>query len=369
MSFTAQVDNKSAASSEPELSNKSPEYYTRDLPLTSEAMAASNERLSNALFRLGEAYKDDVHEPKPAIATFRTLENRFPQNDNRASVYYYLYNLYTETAQPDSADYYKQLLITNFPKTPLTQQLTNPNYFAEQQAEKAAMDARYEEVFEAYNAQRYAEAGALAQQMIERFPNSLLQPQLEFIRAASAGAGGNIAAYKSALAAVVQQYPSSDVAKTAAEMIALLEKQELQYAPPDNAPTAAAAPVAATVETPYLFSDKEHYAGVICEQSKDTAALFFALESYNADAYIEKNLEVNILKIGDNYAIATVRMFPTLQETKNYMDALEKSAALSGFPPPACRKVMITPENLTLLLQSKDIAAYLNFFTKKYLQP
>ncbi|MDR3351197.1 MAG: tetratricopeptide repeat protein [Prevotellaceae bacterium] len=371
ISFAIQAENKNVSDGKPELSNKSPEYYTRDLPLTPEAMAASNERLSNALFHLGEAYKDDVREPLPAIATFRALDSRFPQNDNRASTYYYLYDLYTETHNPDSADYYKQLLITNYPKTPLAQQLTNPNYFAEQQAEKAAMDAQYEKIFDAYNAQRYAEAGALAQQMIERFPNSLLQPQLEFIRAVSAGDGGNIAAYKNALSAVVNQYPSSDVAKTAAGMIALLEKQELQYTPtPENKPDVTApTPVTPAAAKPYLFSDKEHYAGIICENSKDTAALLFALESYNADAYIEKNLEVDIQKIGDSYVMAAIHTFPTLQEAESYMDALEHSAAIEDFPPQEYRKVLITPENLSLLIQSKNLAAYLIFFTKNYIQP
>jgi tetratricopeptide (TPR) repeat protein len=371
--FSAQAETQSVDSGEPALSNKSPEYYTRDLPLTPEKLEASNERLSNALFRLGEAYKDDVHEPAAAIATFRTLDSRFPQNDNRASVYYYLYALYTETAQPDSAEYYKQQLVTHYPKTPLAQQLTNPNYFAEQQAEKAAMDAQYEKVFEAYNARQYAEAGALAQQMIERYPNSLLEPQLDFIHAVSVGAGGDIAAYKSALATVIRQHPSSDIAKTAAEMIARLEKQELQYTLPDNEPAPAdapaAAPATATETTPYLFSDKAHYAGFICEQSKDTAALLFALESYNADAYIDKNLEVVFRKIGENYVMALVRAFPALPEAKSYMDALEKSVALENFPPQEYRKVLITPDNLELLIQSKDIAAYLNFFTKNYLQP
>ena len=373
MSFSATAENKTAGDGKPEPSNKSPEYYTRDLPLTPEAMTASNERLSNALFHLGKAYKDDVREPLPAIATFRALDSRFPENENRASVYYYLYDLYSETHKPDSAGYYKELLIANYPKTPLAQQLTNPDYFAEQQAEKATMEAQYEKIFDAYNAQRYTEAGALAQQMTERFPNSLLQPQLDFIRAVSAGEGGNIAAYKNALTAVVNQYPSSDVAKTAAGMITLLEKQELQYTLPagssDEPAAGTPAPVTPAAATPYLVSDKEHYAGVICENAKDTAALFFALESFNADAYIEKNLTVDIHKIGENYVMTTIRSFPTLHEAKSYLDALEHNAAMEKFPPQEYRKILITPENADLLMQSKDIAAYLNFFTKNYLQP
>jgi TolA-binding protein len=370
VSFSEQTaDNTEDTDKAP--SNKSKEYYTRDLPLTPEAMAASNERVSEALFKLGEAYKDDVHEPLSAIATFRTLDRRFPENNNRASAYYYLYELYAGESKTDSANHYKQLLINNYPKGPLAQQLTNPNYFAEQRAEKSAMEQQYERIFEIYTDHRYVEAGNLAQQMMQQYPNSLLQPQLEFIRAVSTGAGGNIAAYKRALSEVIKQYPTSDVAPVATEMIALLEKQELQYATASGSePAAGEQPTASGDSTAveYLFTTGAQYVGFICEQSQNTAGLLFALESYNADHHLDRNLEVAVQEIGRNYAIVFVRSFPALAAAQEYYSSIQTADVSADFPEQEFRPVIITPDNLERLVQSKDIAAYLHFFTLNYLK-
>lgn len=366
---TENTDDAGAQTPENTLSNKSPEYYLHDVPLTDEAMAASNLRLSNALFRLGEAYKDDVREPSEAIKTLRRLDTDFPKNDNRASTYFYLYELYTAANQPDSAGYYKQLLIDNYPKTPLAQQLTNPHYWTEQQAEKAAMERQYENVYTAYGERRYADADAQAQQMIQQFPNSLLQPQLEFIRALCAGAGGNIAVYKAALVAVTQHYPMTEVAAKATEIIAELEKKELQYTTVATTET----PEPETSETPepttvaYRFTDTTHYFGFICEKTTETAGLLFALESYNADAYLDANLEVVVRDIGANYAIVFVQSFHSLSDAQEYDAAIAQTDALQSFFPQDYRRVLISPANLEQLVNSKDVAAYLRFFATYYI--
>ncbi|MDR1681236.1 MAG: tetratricopeptide repeat protein [Prevotellaceae bacterium] len=353
------------------LSNKSPEYYLQDVPLTAEALAASNERLSTALFRLGEAYKDDVYEPVEAVKTFRRLDADFPQNDNRASTYFYLYELYTAANNPDSAGYYKQLLVDNYPKTPLAQQLTNPRYWDEQQAEKAAMEQQYENVYAAYGNGRYADADARAQQMIRQFPNSLLQPQLELIRALCTGGGGDIAAYKAALVAITQHYPITEVASKATEIIAELEKKELQYTSPTAAPATPTDSASATALPPtvaYRFADTTHYFGLICEKTNATAPLLFALESFNADAYLDDNLEAAVRDIGTNYAIVVVQGFRTLADAQAYDNAISQTDALAPFFPQDYRRVLISPANLSLLTDSKDVAAYLRFFAAHYLQ-
>ncbi|MDR0728843.1 MAG: tetratricopeptide repeat protein [Prevotellaceae bacterium] len=369
-SFDSESDNDAGSQTTANtLSNKSPEYYLHDVPLTDDAMAASNLRLSNALFRLGEAYKDDVREPSEAIKALRRLDADFPQNDNRASTYFYLYELYTAANHPDSAGYYKQLLIDNYPKTPLAQQLTNPRYWAEQQAEKAAMEQQYENVYTAYSEGRYADADARAQQMMQQFPNSLLQPQLEFIRALCAGAGGNIATYKAALVALTQHYPMTEVSAKATEIIAELEKKELQY-------TAVDAPETTTTESPetyvppdvaYRMADTIHYFGFLCEKATKTAGLLFALESYNADAYLDANLEVIVRDIGANYTIVFVQSFRSLSDAREYGAAIAQTDVLQPFFPQDYRRVLISPANLELLVASKDVAAYLRFFAAHYL--
>ncbi len=363
--ITADVNTADSSTTEQVMSNKTREYYTRNLPLTPEAMAASNDRLSSALFKLGEAYKDDVHEPQSAIGTFRELDRRFSSNTNNASVYYYLYQLYNEVNKPDSAEYYKRQLIQRYPKGPLAQQLSNPNYFAEQRAEQAKIEALYEKVFEAYNALHYVEADALAQQLMQQYPNSLLQPQLEFIRALCAGAGGNQAAYTAALDNVVKQYPTSDVATKATEILAVLRKPATIAAPADSA--ALVVPKEPTTDISFVVSDGVHYPAFICEQKANTAGLLFVLESYNADTYLDKNLEVAVRNIGDNYAIVIVRSFGTKLDAREYAEGLQqRENILKNFPPTEFRRVLISSENLDLLVQSKDVAAYLKFYALNY---
>jgi len=361
---TFSTDNQTivSANTEQALSNKSREYYTQNLPLTPEAMAASNERLSGALFKLGEAYKDDVQEPNNAIATFRNLDKRFPQNNNNASVYYYLYQLYTDVNKPDSAEYYKQQLIQRYPKGPLAQQLTNPNYFAEQRAEQATMEAYYEKVFEAYSAGQYTNADALALQLMQQYPNSLLQSQLEYIRALCAGAGGNVDAYKSALADVAKQYPTSDVAAKAAELLAWFDKPA-----PDTFAGRAELDASAEPASDVAFvppTDSTHYPAFICRQNANT--LLFAIESYNADTYLDRTLEAAIHNIGDRYAIVIVRSFGTILDARQYIEKIQKDDTLKNFPSTDFSRVLISPTNLELLIQSKDVAAYLRFYTLNY---
>jgi tetratricopeptide (TPR) repeat protein len=368
------TDSDSRADSLPaarSLSNKSPEYYLQDVPLTPEAMAASNRRLSDALFQLGEAYKEDVREPLDAIRTLRRLDDRFPQNDNHASTCFYLYELYTATGALDSANYYKQQLIDKYPKTPLAQQLTNPNYWAEQQAEKATIEQRYENVYAAYSEGRYADADAQAQLMMQQFPNSLLQPQLELIRALCAGTDGDIAAYKTALATVVRHYPITDVAAKATEIIAELEKKELQYTSPDTPATPTPTTPDADADTDdapvaYRYADTTHYFALLCEKTKETASLLFAMESFNADAYLNDNLEVAVRDIGAHYAIVVVQAFPSIAAAKDYEAAIAQTDALLAFFPQDYRRVLISPENLATLIASKDVAAYLSFFAARY---
>ena len=368
--YSAQSDAKDGSSSaDKPMSPTSREYYTKDLPLTEKAMEASNIRLSDALFKLGEAYKDDVHEPRNAIGSFRRLDVQFPQDGNRASTYFYLYQLYEQTHRPDSSIYYKERLIANYPKGPLTQQLTNPNYFAEQQAIKTAMEAEYEKIFNAYSARRYSEASTLAQQMMQTYPNSLLQPQLEYIRALCTGANGDVASYKAALTTLVKQYPTSEVAQIATDIIKELEKNELAYTPTTSGSTPSTTPdIPATYEQSYKFVEGTQYVGFLCEKEKNTNELLFVLESYNADAYLDKNLEILTRDIGTNYTLIYISEFESILDAQNYYNAMQQANTFAKYSTEEFRRIIISQDNLTLLEQSRDIAAYLRFFTTNYLK-
>ncbi len=351
---------------EKQLSNKTREYYMQYLPLTPEAMAASEERMCNALYKAGEAYKKDVHENQLAISTLKRLLERCSNSKYTANVYYELYQLYTSENRIDSASYYKQLLIEAYPQEPLAQMLSNPNYLKEQEAKKAAMNAAYEEVFQLFNTGKYAEADAKAVQMAERYPNSILQPQLAMIRALCAGRGNNFVAYKQALTAITKDYANSDVAKNATELLAILEQKELEYA---SGIESAKKDDDTKVKPTYVKQDdSRHYVAMICTKKISTNELLFNLESYNADTYLDKNFVVVAKEISANYNIVYVESFANANESLSYLANIRQSPALH-VSATDCSYVIISEENLALLLKSKDVAEYIAFFRQQYPQP
>lgn len=60
------------------IDEKNPLFYLQQIPLTEEAMAASNEILSDGLFNMGMIYKDKLEDFPRAEHSFGRLIHDFP---------------------------------------------------------------------------------------------------------------------------------------------------------------------------------------------------------------------------------------------------------------------------------------------------
>jgi len=353
------------------LSNKSREYYLRDLPLTSEQMTASNNKLRPALFNLGEAYMNDVKLPNEAITTFERLVAQFPTNNEfLVPAYYYLHTLYANGGNQAGADKYKQLLVHQYPQSPVTQQLINPNFLFEQRAMEKQVDEIYAEALKAYYDGRYSEAMAITARINAQYPQNLIQPQMALLNAFCIAKTGSIGAYKQALTDVTAQYPSTEVATTARELIAKLEENVLKF----DTPTA---PVTTIVETTtpataaassYTFEDGNHYFLLLFGNNENSSELIFTFESYNAEHFLEEDYQVSITHIGTNYSVLLVKTFKNRQTAMNYFNKLYKDNALEHYSPTSYRLLLITPKNFDLLVLHKEVIEYIEFFNTQYLR-
>jgi outer membrane protein assembly factor BamD (BamD/ComL family) len=351
------------------LSNKSREYYLQDLPLTPEKMTASNNKLRPALFNLGEAYMNDVNLPQEAINTFERLAERFPDNNEfLAPAYYYLYTLYTKSGNHSKAAQYKQLLVQQYPKSPITQQLINPNYLTEQRAIQQQVDDIYAEALRAYNANRYSEATALTARINSLYPENLIQPQIALLNAFCTAKTGSIGTYKQALTDIVAHYPSSEVATKAKELLATLEDNVLKYNTPTSpADTTAITPTVVAASS-YTLSDGNHYFALLFNSKENSNELIFTVESYNVEQFPEENYEVIISDIGSNYSVLLVKTFKSRKAAMDYSAKIYKDNALNQYSPIDFKALLITPENFNLLILSKDVVGYIEFFNTQYLR-
>jgi outer membrane protein assembly factor BamD (BamD/ComL family) len=361
-------ENEPEKTNEPEVSNKSREYYIKDLPLTPEALQASDNKIRPALFGLGEAYMNDVDEKQLAIETFESLNSRFPEHEFTATVYYYLYKLYMNTNNPAQSERYKQLLIAGYPKEPLTQMIVNPHYLEEQRAIHENIERMYEDAFNKYQEGRYAEASQAAARINEQYPQNLIQPQIALLRAFATAHTGSAGMYKQALASLVKQYPNSEEAKTASTLLASLDEKALQYTSPAGAATSPTQPAdsSASVKTAYKVNHEgEHYFAILFE-NKPGNDLLFTIESFNAEYFLDRNFEASIRALANGYSVVLVKSFDNRQDAAAYAQAIAGEQALILFDPVAFRRLLITPDNLELLAKTGQVIDYLEFFNTEY---
>jgi tetratricopeptide (TPR) repeat protein len=367
IALTAVNIDESEKNDEPELSNKSREYYLKDLPLTPEAMQASNNKLRPALFGLGRAYMSDVDEKQLAIETFESLNSRFPDHAFIATVYYYLYKLYMDTENPAQSEHYKQLLIAGYPNEPLTQMIINPRYLEEQQAIHESIEQMYEAAFNSYKEGRYAEAAQAATRINEQYPQNLIQPQIALLYAFSTAHTGSVGMYKQALANLVRQFPNSEEAETANALLASLDEKALQYTSPTVvAPSAPTADSSVTLKTNYTVNPEgAHYFAVLFE-NKPSNDLLFTIESFNVEHFLDRNFEASLHTLAGGYSMVLVKLFNNRQDAATYAQAINEAQALILFDPVAFRRLLITPENLELLAKTGHVIDYLEFFNTEY---
>jgi hypothetical protein len=179
--------------------------------------------------------------------------------------------------------------------------------------------------------------------------------------------------YKQALASLVKQYPNSEEAKTATALLTALDEKALQYTSPVAAdtqttpPAQAAADSSAAAKTNYTANPEgAHYFAILFESKQPSNDLLFALESYNAEHFLDQNYEVSIRNLAKGYTVALVKSFDNRQDAAAYAQKLTEENVLVSFDPAAFRRLLITPENLELLAATGQVIDYLEFFNTEY---
>ena len=84
------------------------------IPFTKEAQALANQRIENALYKLGKLYKFELNQPADAIPTFEQLLTRYPNTLQKPEVYYLLVPLERAVGQSSP---WKDKLLAEYPNT------------------------------------------------------------------------------------------------------------------------------------------------------------------------------------------------------------------------------------------------------------
>jgi len=179
----------------------------QNLPLTPGKMDASNLRVYNAYVDIAAFYRDILDDKKEAIESYETLLSRYPNDPNKASIYYNLYRLYSEI-NPAKSEEYKNLLITTYPNSVYAKILLDPEYAQKVNDKDALYTAQYDSVYAVYSRHKYKNVITKADSLLNAYPDNKFTAQLLYLRTIANGHQEKLEPFRAELLAITAKYPA-----------------------------------------------------------------------------------------------------------------------------------------------------------------
>lgn len=355
----------SKASNDP----KSRDFYLKDIPSTPEMIAASNDQIIQAYYNLGFIYLDGLGDYGKSIESFETLLDRFPANKYKVQSIFKLESLYGDLQNQPKSDYYRNLLLTQYPETDYAKLLVNPDYYKEIKARESEALNLYAETFRAFNNGQYYMVLNNAGIAAAKYPNDTsLMPKFDYLRALSLGKIEVEDSLVVALQGIVKKYPRSSVKPLAVNLLNYLSSRKSgsrgTLVPGD---TAAREEPELKIYAPHPSSI--HFYVLLVDGSKvDVNALKIKIADFNSRYYSLEELQVNSLLLDNTIEMVTVNNFNdakkatdyynTIKQSRYVFTKLENTGDYTDF--------VISIENYPIFYRNKNKDLYMKFFQRNY---
>lgn len=325
------------------------------LPTDSAGKATSNQRIGDALYEVAVIYKDYLKNDEKATAYFKDLLERFPQTEHRLQTAYQLYRI---LPAPQNEPY-KRIVLDEFPESLFAKVIEDPDYFDRLERKDDAVKNYYATTYDLYEAEHYSEVLQRVQGVDSLFTENPIRPEFALLGAMVFGETDSVEVFKQALQAVVNDYPGTDQAVRAQELLNHLRlgsviqraeeaKQEYDYE---------------------LDPSVEHFVAlVVYETGRNAAAVKTKVSDFNRSYYSNDGLRVSSLLFESNKTIILIKTFPNLDRAmKYYKDFNGDKDVFQDMDPDSYALIAVSRTNYTSLYRKKDLDGYIEFFGEFYL--
>lgn len=358
------------------------EFYTQDLPLTDSLMAVSHDKIRDALYNAGKIYKSDFSNYPRSAGAFEELLKRYPNNIYQLSAYFDLYDLYELMGDKQKSDYYRNLIISNFPDSKYAHYLVNPNFFMELEARTDSLNRLYEETFRNYRSGNYRNVITLTNTMKGMQPDSVIIPKIDFMQTVAQGTQTDIHNFESLLKKYIATWPKAEPTPLATEILTLIQDSTLA----DYQKLVDMGYINEEIQNEELLmaermandefggkftydEDLLHYFVIAYPRSEhlDLNRLKFDIANYNIDHYTKIDFDIETENLNDKTSLVVVRALGNKEDGVIYHRAIIRNASvfqtLAGID---YVNFAISSTNYRQILSEGSIADYLKFFVKNY---
>lgn len=196
-------------------------YYLDKIPSEKVAIdSIANER-NTAYFKLGIIYKEQFKELDLAKEKFEKLIGFNPDLALLIPAKYHLYKIY-ESQGDEKAISLKNDIVTNYATSKYAKIILNPNQALEEDLKNAA-ETEYEAIYYEYEAEKFETVIEKTTFAINKYMGEPIVAKLELLKAYAIGKTQGSVAFKEALELVALNYPNTEEAKNALEVIEIIK--------------------------------------------------------------------------------------------------------------------------------------------------
>lgn len=345
-------------------------FYLQKIPLTPEQIDVSNEKINLALYNAGFIYKESLQQYPEAIETFEDHESRNPDSTEFSiQIQFQLYMLYKDAGNIEKANYYKDLIISNYPDSDYAKLLLNPDYFKELEKKHNYLTDLYEKTYKAYEKGQFTMVVYNSDQALEVNKEDELIPKFLYLKAISMAKTDVVDSMTVNLQKLIDRYPDSEVTPYAENIL-----NNLGLYDPDSELTPEELEARQQMEEAIgmyeINMESEHYFILIVDGTQvNVNAIKTRISDHNRKSHSVKGLNVSSLILNNTNHMITVNKFRDAQLAMAYYRNINNDIYV--FPEnkkELFETFVISVINYPKFYQDKDVDKYMKLFEKEYIK-
>ena len=338
-------------------------YYLRQIPYTKEAKEQAHAQIAEALNNIGFIYYSDLHDYPRSIEAYTELSDRYPDNANEVSAWYYLYKMHNTLKDAENAEKYKNLVLMKYPDSNQAKIILDPEYFIKEHAKGAEAEQLYAKTYEAYQNGQYQRVMMNVRKARQQYADdTLYMPRFEFLNAVSLGYVEVVDSMAYALYRLIQTYPESSLKPYALDV--LLAANDMYNL---GLNIESARPKVDTIqekEYPYTFNPRDpYYVVVICNSKVRINPLKVRISDFNKNNFRMDQLTIKNMMLNKQDAIITIDKFENLSKAQDYHKSLFlNDYVFGGINSENYQVIEISVPNYPIFYEQKNVEEYLEFW-------
>lgn len=349
------------------------QYYYQQIPFTEEQKLESDRLTSSSLLGAGIIYKDRLSEYEAAEKSLRRIIDDYPQSDESDVAMYNLYLMYSLWDRPEQAALCMDYMKEQWPDGAYTKMISDPDYLDNARYGKHREDSIYAETYDAFRAGDNDLVRRNCAVSSEKYPKGANRAKFMFLEAAVCMQDGDMDRFLEILKEIVRDYPEEEISHLSGQIAQgiadgrILQSTSLASIWDRRNGTVQDSLQTDSMRPQFGTGRYEPFLVVIAypDGEVNVNRLTFEMFRYTFSTYMMRTFDITpdvsqgigLLKTGEFISFDEAYVF-----CQNLYSDAGMAEKLSGM-----KALIITPDNLDILLKHYSFNDYQEFYEKNFM--